>query len=90
MFRRIMLGFALCAAQIGVMAEVAPEAFVQQLSTEVIDAVDGPRTELLTRSLVRTLVLRCAARYMRNPDGYVTSRAGDETLTWSDIGASSV
>ncbi|GGK13209.1 hypothetical protein GCM10010124_02210 [Pilimelia terevasa] len=38
-------------------------------------------------ALVRTLVLRSAARYMRNPDGYVTSRAGDEALTWSDLGA---
>jgi len=43
MFRRIMLGLALCAAQIGVMAEVAPEAFVQQLSTEVIDAVKADK-----------------------------------------------
>ncbi|MFF4244308.1 hypothetical protein ACFYY2_07510 [Streptomyces sp. NPDC001822] len=36
--------------------------------------------------LVRTLVLKSAARYMRNPSGYVQSRAGDETLQWSDIG----
>jgi len=35
---------------------------------------------------VKSLVLRAAARYMRNPDGYVTSRAGDETLAWSDLG----
>ncbi|MFE7124036.1 hypothetical protein [Streptomyces sp. NPDC057617] len=36
--------------------------------------------------LVRTLVLKAAARYMRNPNGYTQSRAGDETLGWSDIG----
>ncbi len=36
--------------------------------------------------LVRTLVLKAVVRYLRNPDGYVTSRAGDETLTWSDLG----
>jgi len=34
--------------------------------------------------LVRTLVLKAAARYLRNPDGYTQSRAGDETLAWSD------
>lgn len=39
---------------------------------------------------VRTLVLRAAQRYMRNPDGYVQSRAGDEIVGWSkrdDAGA---
>ncbi|SNS50324.1 hypothetical protein [Actinacidiphila glaucinigra] len=36
--------------------------------------------------LVRTLVLKAAARYLRNPNGYTQSRAGDETLAWSDIG----
>lgn len=35
---------------------------------------------------VKSLVLRAAARYMRNPDGFVQSRAGDETLVWSDRG----
>ncbi|MFE2988626.1 hypothetical protein [Streptomyces sp. NPDC059262] len=39
-----------------------------------------------TPRLVRTLVLKSAARYMRNPNGYIQSRAGDETLAWSDIG----
>ncbi|MYT31745.1 MULTISPECIES: hypothetical protein [unclassified Streptomyces] len=34
--------------------------------------------------LVKTLVLKSAARYMRNPNGYTQSRAGDETLAWSD------
>jgi phospholipid transport system substrate-binding protein len=43
MFRRVVLGFALCAAQIGVMAEVAADAFVLQLSTEVIDAVKNDK-----------------------------------------------
>jgi hypothetical protein len=36
--------------------------------------------------LVRTLVLRSATRYMRNPHGYTQSRAGDETLAWADQG----
>lgn len=37
---------------------------------------------------VKSLVLRAAARFMRNPDGYVSSRAGDEAVTWSDRGHS--
>lgn len=32
------------------------------------------------------LVRRAAIRYMKNYEGYVTSRAGDETLVWSDLG----
>lgn len=35
---------------------------------------------------VRNLVLRAAARHMKNPDAFVTSRAGDETLGWTDRG----
>jgi len=34
----------------------------------------------------KSLVLRAAARFMRNPDGYTQSRAGDETLAWTDLG----
>ncbi|ATI18875.1 head-to-tail adaptor [Streptomyces phage Janus] len=34
--------------------------------------------------LVRTLVLKACKRYMNNPSGYTQSRAGDETLGWSD------
>ncbi|MGZ2360733.1 hypothetical protein LRE75_29310 [Streptomyces sp. 372A] len=34
--------------------------------------------------LVKTLVLKAAVRYLRNPNGYTQSRAGDETLGWSD------
>jgi hypothetical protein len=37
-----------------------------------------------TPRLVRTLVLKAATRYMKNPDGYTQSRAGDETLGWND------
>jgi hypothetical protein len=35
---------------------------------------------------VKSLVLRAAARFMRNPDGFVQSRAGDETIQWVDGG----
>jgi phospholipid transport system substrate-binding protein len=43
MFRKIMLGLALCVTQAGVMAETAPDAFMLQLSTEVIDAVKADK-----------------------------------------------
>lgn len=33
---------------------------------------------------VKTLVLKAAQRYMRNPDGYESSRAGDEALGWGE------
>ena len=44
------------------------------------DATAAPR-------LVKTLVLSAAVRYMRNPDGYTTSRAGDETVGWAEHGS---
>lgn len=40
---------------------------------------DAPR-------MVRTLVLKSVARYMKNLDGLVQSRAGDETLGFTDLG----
>lgn len=41
-------------------------------------------SEASTPESVRNLILRAAARYMKNYEGYVQSRAGDETLIWSD------
>src|SRR5215510_2131768 len=43
MFRKIMLGLTLCAAQALAWADTTPDAFVQQLSTEVIDAVKADK-----------------------------------------------
>lgn len=37
--------------------------------------------------VVKTLVLRACRRHMVNPDGYTTSRAGDEVIGWSDRSA---
>lgn len=42
-----------------------------------VDAASAPR-------LVRTLVLKSCARYMKNYQGYIQSRAGDEHVAWSD------
>lgn len=36
--------------------------------------------------MVRTLVLKSVTRYMKNLEGLITSRAGDETLTLPDLG----
>lgn len=33
-------------------------------------------------AIVKAIVLNVVERYMRNPDGYTQSRAGDETLAW--------
>jgi phospholipid transport system substrate-binding protein len=43
MFRKFMIGMALVAAQAGAMADTAADAFVLQLSTEVIDAVKNDK-----------------------------------------------
>src|SRR5262245_33354132 len=43
MFRKIMMGLVLCGAQALALAETASDAFVLQLSTEVIDAVKADK-----------------------------------------------
>lgn len=39
-----------------------------------------------TPAAVRRTVLKAAKRYMSNYEGFVQSRAGDETLGWGDAG----
>lgn len=36
--------------------------------------------------VVRAIVLNSVVRWINNPDAITTSRAGDETLAWSDLG----
>lgn len=43
-------------------------------------------TDTAVPSVVRDIVLNVVERYMRNPDGYTQSRAGDETVAWRDPG----
>lgn len=47
-----------------------------------------PTWETIARTpqQVRNLILRAAARHMKNPDGYTQSRAGDESVSWTDRG----
>jgi hypothetical protein len=40
--------------------------------------------ELTTPTAVKNLILRAAARHMKNYEGYTMSRAGDETVQWAD------
>jgi hypothetical protein len=37
------------------------------------------------RQVIR-LILKAAARHMKNPDGYTVSRAGDESVSWGEKG----
>lgn len=37
---------------------------------------------------VVNMILRAAARHMKNYEGYVTNRAGDESVSWSERGSS--
>lgn len=36
--------------------------------------------------MVKNLILRAAVRHMKNYEGYTQSRAGDETVMWTDRG----
>ena len=61
-------------------------AALEDLSNEAryhgSSAWSAPNT---TPSFVRTLILKAASRYMKNIEGYVQSRAGDETVQWAEI-----
>ena len=41
-------------------------------------------TPLDTPQSVKNLIVRAAARHMKNYEGYTMSRAGDETVQWQD------
>ena len=45
-----------------------------------------PWTDRNCPRVVRTIVLNAVTRYIQNPDAMIQSRAGDETLIWSDLG----
>lgn len=38
---------------------------------------------------IKNLILRAAVRHMKNTDGFINSRAGDESVTWTDRGEQS-
>lgn len=44
------------------------------------------QTPAVTPRQVSKLILKAAARHMKNPDGYTVSRAGDESVSWAERG----
>lgn len=42
-------------------------------------------TPAVTPQMARTLILKAAVRYLKNVEGYVQSRAGDESVQWAEI-----
>lgn len=43
-------------------------------------------TDTTAPRLVKSMVISATRRYMRNPEGYTQSRAGDEHLAFADLG----
>lgn len=64
----------------------AAQGALEDLSEQALHYGRPTWTASTVPVLVRNTILAAAARYMRNPDGYTQSRAGDETLTWTDRG----
>ena len=78
---RLRLDFALDADE-----ERVGRAALEDLSNEA-RALGSPSwsTPNSTPSYVRTLILKAASRYLKNVEGYVQSRAGDESVQWAEI-----
>jgi hypothetical protein len=71
------------------LTEVANNA-IEDLFTEACHYGSSAWTEETLPAVVRTQIIRATVRYMRNPDGFTQSRAGDETVAWGsdeDAGA---
>lgn len=63
------------------------EATLEELSDDArFYGSDSWDSEDTAPRQVVSLVMRAAKRFLRNPDGYTQSRAGDETLAWTDLG----
>lgn len=61
---------------------------LEDLSEDARFYGDGSWTYDTAPRQVKSLVRRAVARHLRNPDGYTVSRAGDETVGWTDKGDS--
>src|SRR4051794_40804003 len=60
------------------LEDLSDEArFIAERDWEVVSTVPN---------LVRNTVVKAVARWAKNMNGYVQSRAGDETVVWSDLG----
>ena len=59
------------------------ESALEDLSDDARFYGNANWTPVSAPRVVRTRVLRAAVRYLRNPDGYIQSRAGDEIVGWA-------
>jgi hypothetical protein len=65
-------------------AQRAAVARLQQASDYAEHYAGTTWSESKAPRIVKSIVLNVVERYIRNPDGYTQSRAGDETLMWDD------
>lgn len=86
---------ALCSVEEAekLMEDEPSEAMRTMLAAGILLASDEARslgveswTFATAPPAVSRIVAAAAARWVANPEGYLTSRAGDETLGWVDIG----
>lgn len=61
------------------------EHAIEDLSDEARFLGSSGWTAVSAPRIVRTTVLKAAQRFMRNPDGYIQSRAGDELVGWAAV-----
>lgn len=59
---------------------------LEDLSTDAVFYGSSSWTSDNVPAVVKSIVLRAAVRYMKNPDGFMQSRAGDETVQWNADG----
>lgn len=63
--------------------EAGLAAHALEHASELVKLYGLPWTPASVPPLVKRIVISATARFLRNPDGYVQSRAGDETVAWS-------
>lgn len=64
--------------------ETMAEAALQDLSDDARYYGNKDWPLAAVPPFIKRLILKAAVRYMRNPDGYMVSRAGDETIQWAE------
>ena len=58
-------------------------------ASELVKFYGLPWTADSAPGMAKTIVFNAVTRYLRNPDGFIQSRAGDEMVAWSAEGAMS-
>lgn len=72
---------------LGELETLAVEAALEDLSNEARFIANRTWTDVdILPNPVRNTVVKAVARWAKNMNGYVQSRAGDETLAWPDLG----